>query len=146
MGASGRTVLLHINAVPFERIDLGLSSTVKRQSIRAGSGRTRECWLCRGIHRSVRVASLRLSFPSTYSNRARSLSGGCRPSGPSRFDVRTVLAVLSRHSYSQATDVTRARDRGSELDHAPPASFLDGVPLSVPKGFGLADPLVDSSH
>lgn len=117
-----------------------LDTLAERQSVLAGSNRTREYLASpRCSQADPEVASLRFFFPSAFTNRARCSSRRQPAFGPSRFDVRSVLAVLSRHSSSQAADVTRARDRGSEDDHAPPASILGGVPLSVPKGSGLAD-------
>jgi len=52
-----------------------------------------------------------------------SLPEGSQPSDHPASTFCSVLAVLSRHSSSPAADVVRARDRGFELDHAPPASF-----------------------
>jgi hypothetical protein len=44
-------------------------------------------------------------------------------SGSSRFNVLLTFLRYLRHSSSPAADVVRAGDRGSDPDHASPASF-----------------------
>jgi hypothetical protein len=90
------------------------------------------------------IASLRFSFPFSVIQPSPRIFGGCRPPNTSRFDVRSVPAVLGATPLRQRltsfalTTVDRNRSCVTGL-------FLGGVPLSIPHGIGLVGPVGGSS-
>jgi len=80
-------------------------------------------WLCQRVYRLMQVASLRLPVPSACTNQTR-CSFRRQPA------IRTIpltfapsLRVFGATFCRGRLDVICAGDCGSELDHAPPASF-----------------------
>lgn len=59
--------------------------------------------------------------------------------GLSRFSVLCRSCGFQRHSSSQTADVIRVCDRGSELDHASPASFSVAFRYRFRLAFGLVE-------